>query len=39
MAATEYKGSRDVQDPPGRNPNGLQSIHGPMGQNKRNTKN
>jgi hypothetical protein len=27
--ATDYKGSRDVQVPPGHNPNGLDTIHDP----------
>jgi hypothetical protein len=27
--APDYKGSRDVQVPPGRNPNGLDTIHDP----------
>jgi hypothetical protein len=31
--ATDYKGSRDVQVPPRRNPNGLDTIHGPKAKN------
>jgi hypothetical protein len=33
MMATDYKGSRDVQVPPGCNPNGLEMIHGPKAKN------
>jgi hypothetical protein len=31
--ATNYKGSRDVQVTPGRNPNGLHTIHSPKAKN------
>jgi hypothetical protein len=31
--ATNYKGSRDVQVTPGRNHNGLDTIHGPKAKN------
>jgi hypothetical protein len=33
MTTTNYKGSRDVQVPSGRNPNGLDTIHGPKAKN------
>jgi hypothetical protein len=33
VAATDYKGSRDVQVPPGCNPNGLDTIHDPNAKN------
>jgi hypothetical protein len=33
VTTTDYKGSRDVQVPPGRNPNGLDMIHGPKAKN------
>jgi hypothetical protein len=29
VVATDYKGSRDVQVPPGCSPNGLDTIHDP----------
>jgi hypothetical protein len=31
--ALDYKGSRDVQVPPGCNPNGLDTIHDPKAKN------
>jgi hypothetical protein len=33
VAATDYKGYSDVQVPPGCNPNGLDTIHGPKAKN------
>jgi hypothetical protein len=33
VVATDYKGSRDMQVPPGCNPNGLDTIHGPKAKN------
>jgi hypothetical protein len=33
VVATNYKRSRDVQLPPGCNPNGLDTIHGPKAKN------
>jgi hypothetical protein len=33
VVATDYKGSRDVHVPPGGNPHGIDTIHGPKGKN------
>jgi hypothetical protein len=33
VAASDYKGPRDMQVPPGCNPNGLDMIHGPKAKN------